>query len=95
MKSIGTVRQLDTLGRLSIPKATRDQLNMDIGSKIIFETEGDRIIVRRYVEEKRCMVTGELSQENITIGDGENKVILSNAGAEKVLEMLEKNGYGN
>ncbi|CAM4407658.1 hypothetical protein BAMA_10335 [Bacillus manliponensis] len=88
MKATGITRRVDELGRIVIPKELRRTLNIDIKDPIEIFTEEDGIILRKYESQMACMVTGELSNENISLCDG--KVNLSSRGAKMLLEELER-----
>ena len=48
MNSIGIVRQVDTLGRIVIPKEARQMLSVDIKDSLAIYTEDDTIILKKY-----------------------------------------------
>ena len=48
MKSIGIVRQVDELGRIVIPKETRQMLAIDIKDSLAIYTDEDTIILKKY-----------------------------------------------
>ena len=54
MKSTGIVRNLDQLGRLVIPKETRKVLNLNGGDPVEIFTDGDTIILKKYVRGCQC-----------------------------------------
>lgn len=47
MQSDKIIRQIDSLGRVVIPKDLRLELGIDCGDKIAFETEDKRIIITK------------------------------------------------
>ena len=53
MKSIGIVREVDSLGRIVIPKELRRTMKMDSGDEVEIFVEGDSIILRNY---KPCCI---------------------------------------
>ncbi|EEM13290.1 Transition state regulatory protein AbrB [Bacillus pseudomycoides DSM 12442] len=64
---------------------------MEIEEKTPLEiyVEGEKIILKKYEAHGACAITGEVSDENITLADG--KITLSLAGAEIIIEQLQKN----
>ncbi|MGG0516438.1 transition state regulator [Bacillus pseudomycoides] len=51
--------------------------------------DGEKIILKKYEAHGACAITGEVSDKNITLADG--KITLSPAGAELIIEELQKN----
>ena len=54
MRSLGIVRKLDQLGRFVIPKETRKMLNLNGGDPLEIFTDGDIIILKKYVRGCQC-----------------------------------------
>ena len=54
MKATGIVRNLDQLGRFVIPKETRKMLNLNGGDPVEIFTDGDTIILKKYVRGCQC-----------------------------------------
>lgn len=54
MKSTGITRPIDPLGRVVIPMEIRKSLNLDIGNRVEFYVEGDRIIIKKYSSGCHC-----------------------------------------
>lgn len=48
MKATGIVRNLDNLGRVTLPIELRRNLNLDIKDPVEIFVEGDSIILRKY-----------------------------------------------
>ncbi|MEY9975768.1 AbrB/MazE/SpoVT family DNA-binding domain-containing protein [Lysinibacillus sp. RC79] len=88
MKSTGIVRKVDDLGRVVIPIELRRTLG--IGEKDALEIfiDGDRIILKKYMANMTCAVTGEVSDNNISLLGG--KLILSPEGAKKLIAEIEQ-----
>ncbi len=61
MKSTGIVRNLDTLGRVTLPIELRRKLHMDIREPVEIFVDGDKIILKKY--EPADIFTG--SQEDL------------------------------
>ena len=49
MKSTGIVRKVDELGRIVIPKETRDVLGIANGDPLEIFSEKDKLILRKYI----------------------------------------------
>ncbi|MBD2823210.1 AbrB/MazE/SpoVT family DNA-binding domain-containing protein, partial [Xenorhabdus sp. 42] len=75
MKATGITRKIDELGRIVIPKELRRTLNIDIKDPMEIFTEEDSIILRKYESNMACMITGEVSNKNISLFNG--KIIVS------------------
>lgn len=56
MKNTGIVRKIDKLGRLVIPKETRDMLGWEIGTPIEMYLERDNVILAEY--KIKCAICG-------------------------------------
>ncbi|WP_270167505.1 AbrB/MazE/SpoVT family DNA-binding domain-containing protein [Paenibacillus sp. SYP-B4298] len=61
MKATGIVRNLDSLGRVVIPKELRRTLDINEQDGLEFFVDGDKIVLRKYVP--GCVITG--SQEDL------------------------------
>ncbi|MFC3040996.1 AbrB/MazE/SpoVT family DNA-binding domain-containing protein [Virgibacillus xinjiangensis] len=87
MKSTGIIRKVDELGRVVIPSELRR--NLDIHEKDYMEifVEDNRIVLKKYQPSLTCFLTGETSEENLSLADG--KVVLSKAGAQQLLEEIQ------
>lgn len=89
MKATGIVRKIDELGRIVIPKELRKILNIDIKDPMEIFTEKDSIILKKYESNMTCIITGEISNQNVSLCNG--KIILSLEGAKLLTKELEKN----
>ncbi|TLS37018.1 AbrB/MazE/SpoVT family DNA-binding domain-containing protein [Pseudalkalibacillus caeni] len=87
MKSTGMIRKLDGLGRIVIPMELRRTLNIFEKDPLEIFTEGERIILKKYKAGQQCQLTGEVSDDNLVIGNG--KLVLSRKAALEVLEEIE------
>ncbi|GAF13353.1 transcription regulator AbrB [Bacillus sp. JCM 19045] len=87
MKSTGIVRKLDQLGRIVIPKELRSMLNIEIKTPLAILIDGDQIVLEKYQPYSACIITGESSDENLSIANG--SIVLSKEGAEKLIQELE------
>lgn len=88
MKATGITRKVDELGRIVLPKELRNVMNINIKDPIEIFTENDSIVLRKYESKMACMVTGEISNKNISLCDG--KINLSSEGAKVLLEELQR-----
>lgn len=86
MKSTGIVRKTDHLGRIVLPKELRTSLGIATRTPLEIFTDQERIIFRKFKPVKKCMITGEINDDNQTFCDG--KVILSEEGIRVILENL-------
>jgi AbrB family transcriptional regulator, transcriptional pleiotropic regulator of transition state genes len=68
MKTIGIVRKLDDLGRIVIPKETREQLYIAIKEpiEIFLDEEETAIILKKYTP--GCVLCGEMGESKIING---------------------------
>lgn len=89
MKSTGIVRKVDELGRIVIPKELRRTLDINEKDALEIYVDGDQIILKKYVPNMACAITGMVNKDNHVLLGG--KLILSTYGAELlVAEMAEK-----
>lgn len=88
MKSTGIVRKIDGLGRVVVPKELRRTLSIVEGDPVEIFVDEDQIILKKYQANMECAVTGEVSNNNITVLDG--KLILSQEGLNILLTQLQK-----
>lgn len=58
MKNTGIIRNLDTLGRVVLPKELRKTFNLNTHSSLEIYTDGDLIILKKY--EPTCTFCGSL-----------------------------------
>ncbi|PAE23652.1 MULTISPECIES: AbrB/MazE/SpoVT family DNA-binding domain-containing protein [Bacillaceae] len=86
MKSIGVVRKVDELGRVVLPIELRRVFNIEIKDPLEIFVENDKIILQKYNPGKACAITGEITPENKTFGNGE--LTLSPRGIEMLLQEL-------
>ncbi|PEY36639.1 AbrB family transcriptional regulator [Bacillus cereus] len=88
MNSTKIPLKVDELGRLVIPKVLRDTLDIKEKSPLEIFVEGEKIVLQKYQPVCVCAITGEVSDKNITLADG--KITLSPAGAELIIEEIQK-----
>lgn len=87
MKSTGIVRKLDGLGRVVIPMELRRTLDINEKDPVEIFVDGEEIILRKFVSNATCIVTGEITPENFTLF---NNITLSPKGAEILLDTLKE-----
>lgn len=87
MKSTGIVRKVDELGRIVIPIELRRMMDLDIRDGIEIFVEDNRIILKKYIPNNSCIITGEVTNQNAAYAGG--KFVLSPNGARALLEELE------
>ncbi|EJP0467842.1 AbrB/MazE/SpoVT family DNA-binding domain-containing protein [Escherichia coli] len=89
MKSIGIVRKVDELGRIVIPRELRRVFDIEIKDPLEIFVEDDKIILQKYNPGKACAITGKITPENKTFGNGD--LTLSPKGIEILLHELNTN----
>ena len=57
MKSLGTVRKVDELGRIVLPIEARKRLGLDAKDPVEIFVEKDRIVLKKY--EPACIFCGD------------------------------------
>jgi len=57
MKSTGTVKKIDELGRIVLPKDIRTPMGIEAGDALEIFTDGDRIVLRKF--QSACIFCGE------------------------------------
>ncbi|KMQ22710.1 AbrB/MazE/SpoVT family DNA-binding domain-containing protein [Bacillus thuringiensis] len=88
MKSTGMTRKVDELGRVVLPIELRRTLGIVEKDPIEIFVEDDKIILQKYQPQQACMITGNISDNNISLGNG--KIILSPEGAEIIIQELQQ-----
>ena len=58
MKSLGTVRRIDELGRIVLPIETRRRLNLEPKDPVEIFVEKDRVVIKKY--EPACIFCGDM-----------------------------------
>ena len=86
MRSLGIVRKVDHLGRIVIPKELRKTLKLDKGAPMEIFVDDDMIILRKYVVDAACIVTGEITSENTRLSNG---MYISPKGAEILKQEID------
>lgn len=86
MKSTGMVRKVDELGRVVIPIELRRNLGIDTQDPVEIFVDDDAVIMKKYSPQNACIVTGEISDENLSLFGG--KLVLSPSVADDLLKQL-------
>ncbi len=89
MKSTGIVRKVDELGRVVIPIELRRTLDIAEKDSLEIYVDNDRIILKKYKPSMTCQITGEVSDNNLSIANG--KIVLSPEGAREIMKEIQ--GY--
>ncbi|WP_088008407.1 AbrB/MazE/SpoVT family DNA-binding domain-containing protein [Indiicoccus explosivorum] len=89
MKSTGIVRKVDELGRVVIPIELRRTLGIAEKDALEIYVDDDKIILKKYMPNMTCAVTGEVSDNNLRLVGG--KLILSPEGAEQLVREIQSN----
>ncbi|MBC5638391.1 MULTISPECIES: AbrB/MazE/SpoVT family DNA-binding domain-containing protein [Ornithinibacillus] len=87
MKSTGIVRKVDELGRVVIPIELRRTLDINIKDPLEIYVDNDKVILKKYQPNMACQITGESSDENISLANG--KIVLSPEGAKLLIEEIQ------
>jgi len=90
MKSTGMVRKVDELGRVVIPIELRRSLGIKEKDAIEIYVDGDQIVLKKYVPNMACHITGENTNYNIALANG--KIVLSPDGAKALVDEI-KNSF--
>ncbi|MCT2534328.1 AbrB/MazE/SpoVT family DNA-binding domain-containing protein [Aquibacillus koreensis] len=88
MKSTGIVRKVDELGRVVIPIELRRTLGINEKDALEIYVDDDRIVLKKYKPNMTCQITGEVSDDNLSLADG--KLVLSRDGAHTLLDEIQK-----
>lgn len=87
LKSTGIVRRVDELGRIVIPIELRRILNIREKDLMEVFVNEDQIILKKYETQMTCQVTGETSEDNISLADG--NIVINPDVAEALLNELQ------
>lgn len=87
MKSTGIVRKVDELGRIVIPMELRRTIEINEKDPVEIFVDGEEIILRKFISNTACIVTGEITPDNFTLF---NHITLSPKGAELLLNKLKE-----
>ncbi|MEB9686075.1 hypothetical protein BK742_09025 [Bacillus thuringiensis serovar pingluonsis] len=88
MKSTGITRKIDELGRIVIPMELRRSLEILEKDALEIFVEDDKIILKKHQSHLACMITGEVSERNVSLANG--KIILSPEGTEFLINQIKQ-----
>lgn len=88
MKSTGIVRKVDELGRVVIPIELRRTLGIEPKDTIEIYVDEDKIVLKKYLLNMTCAVTGIVSEDNLSLLGG--KLILSKESAKELIQMIQE-----
>lgn len=86
-KSTGIIRKVDELGRVVIPIELRRLYDIEVKDPIEIFTDENSIVLKKYQPRMTCSITGEVSDKNMLLADG--NIILSPKGAEQLIQEIE------
>ncbi|MBT2639612.1 MULTISPECIES: AbrB/MazE/SpoVT family DNA-binding domain-containing protein [Bacillaceae] len=87
MKATGIVRKTDQLGRVVIPMELRKKLSIGESDPLEIFVDEDMIILKKYQPDLTCLITGTISNDNMSLADG--RIVLSKEGAEQLIKELQ------
>ncbi|CAM3787855.1 AbrB/MazE/SpoVT family DNA-binding domain-containing protein [Mesobacillus thioparans] len=87
MKATGIVRKTDQLGRVVIPMELRKKLSIGENDPLEIFVDEDMIILKKYQPDLTCLLTGTISNDNMSLAGG--KIVLSKEGAEQLIKELQ------
>lgn len=88
VKSTGIVRKVDELGRVVIPIELRRTLGIEQKDSLEIYVDEDKIVLKKYMPNMTCSITGTVSDHNLSLLDGE--LVLSPDGAKQLVGEIEK-----
>lgn len=88
MKATGIIRKVDPLGRIVLPIELRRTLDINIKDSLEIFVDEDKVILKKYSPQRTCLLTGDISEDNLSLADG--KITVSKEAAVILLEELEK-----
>lgn len=81
----GIVREIDRLGRVTIPKSLRKLLDLNERDEVMFKIDGNGLRLEKYNKRPVCAVTGKHTDDLFSYGN----VILSKEGARQLREVMD------
>ncbi|MCU5571070.1 AbrB/MazE/SpoVT family DNA-binding domain-containing protein [Bacillus cereus] len=88
MKSTGVTRKIDELGRIVLPKELRRTLGIAEKDPMEIFVEEEKIILQKYKTYDACTITGDISEKNISLANGQ--IVLSPKGAEILIKQIQQ-----
>lgn len=89
MKSTGIVRKVDELGRIVVPIELRRTLDIQEKDALEIFVDGDRIVLKKYIPNMSCQISGEVSDNNLVLAGG--KLVVSREAAQQLVAEISKN----
>lgn len=87
VKSTGIVRKVDELGRVVIPIELRRTLGIAEKDALEIFVDDDKIILKKYEPRMACMITGQISEDNLVLNDG--KLVLSTEAVRELIPIFQ------
>ncbi|QKY70880.1 AbrB/MazE/SpoVT family DNA-binding domain-containing protein [Lentibacillus sp. CBA3610] len=87
MKSTGIVRKVDELGRIVLPIELRRTLDIQEKDALEIYIDDDKVVLKKYTPNMTCQITGETSDDNLTLANGQ--IVLSPEGAEQLIDEIQ------
>ncbi|MGK0535919.1 AbrB family transcriptional regulator [Bacillus wiedmannii] len=88
MKSTGVTRKVDELGRIVLPKELRTTLRIAEKDPVEIFVEDEKIILQKYKSYDACAITGDISEKNISLANGQ--IVLSPESAELLIKEIQQ-----
>jgi len=88
VKSTGIVRKMDELGRVVIPIELRRTLGIAEKDALEIYVDNDKIILKKYEPRMACMITGQISENNLVLNDG--KIVLSKEAVRQLIPIFQE-----
>ncbi|EMK2598798.1 AbrB/MazE/SpoVT family DNA-binding domain-containing protein [Bacillus cereus] len=88
MKSTGVTRKVDELGRIVLPKELRTTLKIAEKDPVEIFVEDEKIILQKYKSYDACVITGDISERNISLAN--EQIVLSPEGAKLLIEEIQQ-----
>lgn len=88
MESIGIVRRIDKLGRITLAKEDRTVLGINEQDPVVMVREGNEIKIKKYENDCLCIFCSEEIQEDTGIRIGNRHICLN--CASKIEEKIAK-----
>ncbi|WP_144514429.1 AbrB/MazE/SpoVT family DNA-binding domain-containing protein [Bacillus thuringiensis] len=88
MKATGVTRRVDELGRIVLPKELSRTLGIVEKEPIEIFVEEEKIILQKYKTYDACAITGDISEKNISLANGQ--IVLSPEGAELLITQIQQ-----
>src|SRR5699024_10019495 len=80
--------QVDEISRIAIPNEIRRSLKINEKHPIEIYVDDDKSILKKYVANMSCDITGESTDDNIALANG--KIVLSPDGAKELVDEINK-----